>query len=113
VAEDNIVPFPRPYDGPPRTPEEAVNILEFVKGEFADELVEFCNGIIYSNLDAAGIKVDDESLAQDWAMVQESILSLILKNYGVYHPIQSLAEKIDFSDSDLKVSVIEKEEDTQ
>jgi hypothetical protein len=108
MSDENVIGFPRPYKGPPKSLDEAIETLAFVKEEFIDEFLEFVVGtVLVSQLESVGVDIagKPEMICQ-MMMIHEAIKSLMLHQYGCYHPIQSLSEAIyDPAKDDVKVKV--------
>ena len=107
MADDNkVVTFPRPYQGPPNTKEDAEAVVAIMVDEFVEEILDFLGPLVFDQLKIAGVKCEDPSLVPDFTMVHESIKSLMLKNWGEYHPLQSVAEEIyDPAKDNIKIEI--------
>jgi hypothetical protein len=104
--EKKVVAFPRPYQGPPPTKEDAQVVVGLMVEEFVEEVLDFLGPMVFDQLKIAGVKCDDPSLITDFTMIHESIKSLMLKNWGEYHPLQSVAEEIfDPAKDNIKIEI--------
>jgi len=107
VADENkVIAFPRTHKGHPKTKEDAEAVVGLMVEEYVEEILDFLGPLIFDQLRIAGVKSDDKSFIPDFTMIHESIKSLMLKNWGEYHPIQSIAEEIfDPAKDNIKIEI--------
>jgi len=82
-------------------PEEIENNLTMIKYNHIGETLALIIPILFNNLELAGfISSEDDGEEyidlniKDGALIVESIKSLLLKHYNIYHPFQDIASNV-------------------
>jgi hypothetical protein len=94
---ENVIEFPnRNSDrtGLPVTIEEAEDRLQGVKQFYIDELATNVIEFMANRLMIGGFNVLEDSYHKEFALVIESVRSLMCASAELYHPFQDLAEKL-------------------
>jgi hypothetical protein len=97
---NNVVQFPKKYEGPRVNGLSAEDIQENVnmmKMFHIQETISNLAPIVFNHLEISGFDLfdEEESFAiKDGALIIESIRSMLCKHYGVFHPFQPLSEAV-------------------
>lgn len=95
---NNVVHFPKTSIDPSRVDEvEIEDRLELLKQYHIQETIEVVVPSLFNQLEIAGFLSEDEMQdIKDGAFIVESIRSLLLKRYGLFHPFQKISEELFF-----------------
>lgn len=102
-TSNNIIKFPLMKKGGSKQiePEEIENNLTMIKYNHIGETLALIIPILFNNLELAGfISSEDDGEEyidlniKDGALIVESIKSLLLKHYNIYHPFQDIASNV-------------------
>jgi hypothetical protein len=98
---NNVITFPKPYDGPlvnGRSAQEIHDNVEMMKQYHIKEAIYNLAPLIFNHLEVSGFDLVDENdemhSIRDGALILEAIKSLLSKHYEMYHPFQKLADNI-------------------
>lgn len=101
MNSNNIVQFPKEYNGPlinGVSIEEINENVNMVKYYHIQETIENLVPIIFNTLEISGFDViqDEEDLGNlsDGALIVESIRAILCRHYGIFHPFQVIAENV-------------------
>jgi hypothetical protein len=101
MNSNNIVQFPKEYNGPlinGISIEEINENVNMVKYYHIQETIENLVPIIFNTLEVSGFDViydeDDISNISDGALIVESIRAILCRHYGIFHPFQVIAENV-------------------
>lgn len=101
MNSNNIVQFPKEYNGPlinGISIEEINENVNMVKYYHIQETIENLVPIIFNTLEISGFDViydeDDISNISDGALIVESIRAILCRHYGIFHPFQVIAENV-------------------
>lgn len=101
MNSNNIVQFPKEYNGPlinGISIEEINENVNMVKYYHIQETIENLVPIIFNTLEVSGFDViydeDDVSNISDGALIVESIRAILCRHYGIFHPFQVIAENV-------------------
>lgn len=104
---NNVVQFPKEYNGPlinGVSIEEINENVNMVKYYHIQETIENLVPIIFNTLEISGFDViqDEEDLENlsDGALIVESIRAILCRHYGIFHPFQVIAENVFEEDDD-------------
>jgi hypothetical protein len=101
-TSNNIIKFPLIKKGNSKQiePEEIENNLTMIKYNHIGETLALIIPILINNLELAGFissENDEEYIdlnIKDGALIVESIKSMLLKHYNIYHPFQDIASNV-------------------
>lgn len=97
MNSNNIVKFPKKYDGPVSIEDVQENINMF-KYYHIQETIENLVPMIFNSLEISGFDViqDEENITNlsDGALIVESIRSILCRHYGLFHPFQVISENV-------------------
>ena len=101
-TSNNIIKFPLIKKGNSKQiePEEIENNLTMIKYNHIGETLALIIPILFNNLELAGFissENDEEYIdlnIKDGALIVESIKSMLLKHYNIYHPFQDIASNV-------------------
>lgn len=97
---NNVVQFPKQYEGPRVNGLSAQDIQENVnmmKEFHIQETIANLAPILFNHLEISGFELldDEETFAiKDGALIIEAIRSMLCKHYAIFHPFQPLSEAI-------------------
>src|SRR5210317_1554336 len=101
MYSNNVITFPKPYDGPlvnGRSAQEIHDNVEMMKQYHIQETIYNLAPLIFNHLEVSGFDLVDENdemhSIRDGALILEAIKSLLSKHYEIYHPFQKLADNI-------------------
>lgn len=104
---NNVVQFPKEYNGPlinGVSIEEINENVNMVKYYHIQETIENLVPIIFNTLEISGFDViqDEEDLGNlsDGALIVESIRAILCRHYDIFHPFQVIAENVFEEDDD-------------
>lgn len=98
--KDNIIQFPGTTREIPRDEKEIVQRVDNIKHLHIQEVLSTMVPIIFNQMATAGFDfVDDEETGEvnnvkDGAFLVEALRSIMLKHYGIAHPMQILSENL-------------------
>lgn len=102
MSTNNVVSFPKQYSGPKEiiTKEDINKNLDMMKQFHIQETIVNIAPMIFNQLDISGFVFDDETSdnIKDGAFIIEALRSIMCKHYGIYHPFQTLSEKVFYPD---------------
>jgi hypothetical protein len=116
MAIDNVVKFPKAYNGPEDQEAFAQKIntnIDMMKHYHIQETIATVTPMIFTQLEIAGFPLGDDESGElidikDGALVIEALRSIMCKQYDIYHPFQKIAENIFSPDEEeegaLKIS---------
>lgn len=100
MDSNNVITFPKQYNGPLLNGLSAADIQENVnmmKEFHIQETIHNLAPIIFNHLEISGFMSEDNEDTfeiKDGALILESIRSMLMKHYNIYHPFQKLAETV-------------------
>jgi hypothetical protein len=104
MQSNNVVMFPRPYNGPASvevpTMEEINQNTDMMKHFHIQETITNIVPIIFNQLDISGFELleEDEAGSQnslkEGAFIVEGLRAIMCRHYGLYHPFQEIWEKV-------------------
>jgi hypothetical protein len=100
MQQNNVITFPKPYNGPNVNLERITENLDMMKHYHMQETISNITPLLFTQLDIAGFSFDDpeslesESSLKEGAFIIEAIRSVLCRHYGIYHPFQELSEKV-------------------
>jgi hypothetical protein len=100
MNSNNVVQFPKKYEGPRVNGLSAEDIQENVnmmKLFHIQETIANLAPIVFNQLEISGFDLIDEEdtfAIKDGALIVESIRSMLCKHYGIFHPFQPLSEAV-------------------
>jgi len=109
---DNIIQFPGSTREVPKNQEEVTQRVDNIKHLHIQEVLSTMVPIIFNQMATAGFDfIDDEETGEvnnvkDGAFLVEALRSIILKHYGIDHPMQTLAENLFNEDRDSGVLIL-------
>jgi hypothetical protein len=83
----------------PLTPEKIDNGVEAMKVYHVHAVMEALIPMLFSQLYVAGFNFSESTGPKDSILISESIRSLLFRHYGIYHPVQKIADAL-FVESD-------------
>ncbi len=98
--KNNVIPFPGNTRETPKDEEEVFQRVDNIKHLHIQEVLSAMVPIIFNQMATAGFDfIDDEETGEvnnvkDGAFLVEALRSIMLKHYGIEHPIQTLAENL-------------------
>jgi len=110
--KDNIIPFPSITREIPKDEKEVVQKVDNIKHLHIQEVLATMVPIIFNQMATAGFDfIDDEETGEinnfkDGAFLVEALRSIMLKHYGIDHPIQTLAENLFNHDENSGVLIL-------
>ena len=116
MAIDNVVKFPKAYNGPENEESFVQKIntnMDMMKHYHIQETIATITPMIFTQLEIAGFPLGEEESGElvdikDGALVIEALRSIMCKQYEIYHPFQKIAENIFSPDEEeegaLKIS---------
>ena len=102
MAIDNVVKFPKAYNGPENEESFVQKIntnMDMMKHFHIQETIATITPMIFTQLEIAGFPLGEEESGElvdikDGALVIEALRSIMCKQYEIYHPFQKIAENI-------------------
>ena len=100
MSTNNVVQFPKQYEGPRVNGLSAQDIQENVNmmQQFhIQETIANLAPILFNHLEISGFELVDEEetfAIKDGALIIEAIRSILCKHYGIFHPFQPLSEAV-------------------
>lgn len=116
MTSNNVVKFPKAYNGPADEESFALKIttnIDMMKHYHIQETIATITPMIFTQLEIAGFPLGEEETGElvdikDGALVIEALRSIMCKQYEIYHPFQKIAENIFSPDEEeegaLKIS---------
>lgn len=110
--KDNIIQFPGTTREIPKDEKEVVQRVDNIKHLHIQEVLSAMVPIIFNQMATAGFDfIDDEETGEvnnvkDGAFLVEALRSIMLKHYGIDHPMQTLAENLFNHDEDSGVLLL-------
>jgi hypothetical protein len=95
LTKDNLILFPyKPSHKivPPSTIEEVRELSTNIRYNQVEEVMSTVFPMLIENFSMCGINVSEESV-KEHVLLHETIRATLLSYYGLYHPVQELAEK--------------------
>lgn len=111
-SKDNIIQFPGTTREVPKDEKEVVQRVDNIKHLHIQEVLSAMVPIIFNQMATAGFDfIDDEETGEvnnvkDGAFLVEALRSIMLKHYGIDHPMQTLAENLFNHDEDSGVLLL-------
>lgn len=101
MQSNNVVMFPRPYNGPV-TPsmEEITQNTDMMKHFHIQETITNIVPIIFNQLDIAGFEFIDDEAAEsedslkEGAFIVEGLRAIMCRHYEMYHPFQDIMTNV-------------------
>src|SRR5882672_1714377 len=72
----------------------AVSGLKRLKANHIGETLITVIPMLFHNIELAGFLLDEDAQEKDTTFIIESIKSLLYKQYGIYHPLHDVVEKV-------------------
>lgn len=101
MPANNVIKFPtkniiQSHVIPPQTLEEVTESVDMIKYAHIQDTLEVVVPMLFDNLTITGFSPSDEDneMLKDGALIVESIRSLLLKLYGIEHPLQIIADNL-------------------
>lgn len=101
MQSNNIVTFPKPYNGPVMPSiEEITQNTDMMKQFHIQETITNIVPIIFNQLDIAGFEFIDEESAEsedslkEGAFIVEGLRAIMCRHYGMYHPFQDIMTNV-------------------
>ena len=93
---DNVIQFPGfKKNSPPQSIEEINTNLENIKHIHVQETLALVVPMLFEQLVVAGFEFEEETEdVKSGALVVESLRSMLLHKYDMYHPFQEISESI-------------------
>ena len=110
--KDNVIQFPGTTREIPKDEKEVVQRVHNIKHLHIQEVLSAMVPIIFNQMATAGFDfIDDEETGEvnnvkDGAFLVEALRSIMLKHYGIDHPMQTLAENLFNHDEDSGVLLL-------
>jgi hypothetical protein len=98
--KNNVIQFPGTTRETPKDENEVVQRVDNIKHLHVQEVLSTMVPMIFNQMATAGFDfIDDEETGEvinikDGAFLVESLRSIMLKHYGIDHPMQTLAENL-------------------
>jgi hypothetical protein len=112
MNSNNVIKFPKEYGGPIIRGLSVSEIEENVNNTklfHVQETVATLAPLIFNHFEISGFDLFDEGvddeIVKDGALIVESIRSMLLKYYGLYHPFQQLSEHIFEPDDNTETDI--------
>jgi hypothetical protein len=99
-----VVKFPKTYEGPPLSKEDADDALEVVREGYVNDVAEFLDGLLQQHLLVAGFPINNAFLTKDLILIREALRSSMLKFYNIEHPLQRFAHVV--FEPNVKVAIM-------
>jgi hypothetical protein len=93
--DDNIIIFPKIKKDIPKSnlsEKQKKEIKDMQSQMFVGHLVEAIQDELFKILNSNAIKVDEINFQKDFALVMESIKSLLLRDFNIKHSLQSIVD---------------------
>lgn len=97
MQSNNVVMFPKPYNGPVAPSLEVINQnTDMMKHFHIQETIANVVPIIFNQLDIAGFEFPDQESAEsedslkEGAFIVEGLRAIMCRHYGLYHPFQEI-----------------------
>lgn len=103
TKEDNLLVIPGISPKAPMNESESQMLLALVREDYIEQFLDHLGSIIFSQVCTAGVDGTNKDLIPDFTMIHEALRSLMLKHYGMRHPIQAIAHSIYAPENDDKV----------
>ena len=104
MGSNNIVNFPKSYNGPQDQEQlfkEISSNLETMKLYHIQEALSNIIPMIFTQLEVAGFNTDEEIVdIKDGALLIEALRSIMCRHYGMHHPFQNLSKEVFFPDQE-------------
>lgn len=101
MQSNNVVMFPRPYNGPVApSMEEITQNTDMMKHFHIQETITNIVPIIFNQLDIAGFEFIDDEAAEsedslkEGAFIVEGLRAIMCRHYGMYHPFQDIMTSV-------------------
>ena len=101
MISNNVVAFPKPYNGPtPPSMEEINQNTDMMKHFHIQETITNIVPMVFNHLDIAGFQFTDEENAEsesslkEGAFIVEGLRAIMCRHYGLYHPFQDIWENV-------------------
>lgn len=100
MQTNNVVHFPKPYQGPSingNTKENIETNIEMMKHFHVQETISTVIPILFAQLEISGFPIDEENDKfdiKDSIFIVETLRAILCKYYGIDHPIQRVIENI-------------------
>jgi hypothetical protein len=107
--KSNVIQFPGKMREMPKNVDEIIEKVDTIKHLHVQEVLSTIVPIIFNQMAAAGFDfIDDEEAGEvinikDGAFLVEALRSIMLKHYGIDHPMQTLAENLFKEDTENSV----------
>ena len=120
MQSNNVVMFPKPYNGPNvevLSMEEINQNTDMMKHFHIQETIANIVPIIFNQLDIAGFELleeeesDSENSLKEGAFIVEGLRAIMCRHYGLYHPFQEIWEgvfKPEIIDGETALKIVDK-----
>jgi len=115
MIANNVVVFPKQKKisdnlaNHPTTFEEIEENMDLIRQVHIQETIETVIPLLFDQLSIAGFQpAEEDGDVKEGALVIEAVRSLLLKSYGIDHPLQIIAEAVFTEDGDGMLSISDK-----